>query len=387
MKKENNKKVKSADQLVWNTLFWRPLGNIHLIQIVGQYPYQAYLHGNNSTLVCYKGAEELSLSNQVSGLKIKYLDRKYGPLLDSFLYIIKNARKIDILQCFHIYDYNLVSIVLYKLINPKGKVWLESDIDRNVIGYKKNLMHGSFVKRLKFISEYFSVRFCDLITAPSTVYVNELKSIYRLSGKKVKYSPYGFKDSDKAFDLHHKQKEFIFIGRLGTEQKNAELLVNAFYQTMREHDWKLTLIGSSTEQFLDFLSKKKEEFHDAESRCSYKGVILDREVIMQELARAQIFVLPSRWESSGIVLYEALSQGCYIIGSDGIPAFPDIVPNEEMGCSFRNNSIKSLGAALTNSIHSQYLAPEYCEKRALYARQHFTYTQIMEKVYKYLGVH
>ncbi len=76
-----------------------------------------------------------------------------------------------------------------------------------------------------------------------------------------------------------------------------------------------------------------------------------------------------------------------MIGSDGMPACPDIVPIEEMGCTFRNNSIKSLGAALTNSSHSQYLAPEYCEKRALYARQHFTYASIMEKDYKYLEVY
>ena len=47
---------------------------------------------------------------------------------------------------------------------------------------------------------------------------------------------------------------------------------------------------------------------------------------LEELYRkAAVFALPSRWESFGIVLAEALFEGCYLVGSDCIPPLNDLI--------------------------------------------------------------
>ena len=106
--------------------------NVHLNKDVGQIPYQMYKNFNwNSSILTYKNQEEyLALNNEVKGLNLIFLPKlKLGRYsLSVILYLIKNAKTIDVLHTFHHKEKSYLYLILYKLINPKGFAYLKSDI-------------------------------------------------------------------------------------------------------------------------------------------------------------------------------------------------------------------------------------------------------------------
>lgn len=68
--------------------------------------------------------------------------------------------------------------------------------------------------------------------------------------------------------------------------------------------------------FEKYMERWFERFPDMRSRVKLAGSITDRKKIMALYREAKIFVLPSRWESYGIVLMEAGLAGDFLICSD-----------------------------------------------------------------------
>lgn len=367
---------------VWRTLLL-DFRNIDIIKNVGQFSYNAYLKGYDAGIISYDN-EKLPLLKRVSGLKIDYVQKKYGQIVDAVCYMLKNGRTIDILHTYHIKQKTLIPILVYKIINPNGKVWL--DLDWNV-AWAKNyeaLKNGTISERIRFgFQKFVLCKCCTLVSSPATPLVEMAKQIYDLPKEKVGYVPCGYLDTEVSIDYGEKENIFLCVGRLGAAQKNVELLINAFCNVYNKQNWKLVLIGPADKKFLNFLGRKKKE-NDIENRISYIGEILDREELAKWYAKSKVFVLPSRFESFGIVLCEAMAQGCYLVASDGIISWKDISDdNIENGMSFKNNSIKDLSRALMEVIASPYL--EYTEKRKQYVRK-FIYADIINDVFKKLGI-
>ncbi|MBV9672274.1 MAG: glycosyltransferase family 4 protein [Verrucomicrobia bacterium] len=112
----------------------------------------------------------------------------------------------------------------------------------------------------------------------------------------------------------------IFVGRLNP-QKNLNHLVQVLAH-LKDLQWDLDVIGDGEERSgltLQF------EAADLSSRVRFKGW-LDRDLVNQHLASADIFLMPSRVEGLSVAVLEALKYGLAIVCSD-IPALRECVTN------------------------------------------------------------
>ena len=104
------------------------------------------------------------------------------------------------------------------------------------------------------------------------------------------------------------RKHLLTVGRL-TAQKDHRTLINAFNLVAAEFpEWDLRIVGEG-----ELESALKEQIIDLglEARVMLPGAIAE---IEREYAGAQIFVMPSLYESFGLVTAEALAHGLPAIG-------------------------------------------------------------------------
>ena len=158
----------------------------------------------------------------------------------------------------------------------------------------------------------------------------------------------------KSFSLEEKEfknKENIFItvGRLGTPQKNTEMILEALNK-VKMKDWKFYLIGPIEEP----LKKNIDEFYrlNPEKRESviFLGPIYNKKALWEYYNRAKVFVFTSRWESYGLVLNEANRFRNYIL-STPVGAYYDITDNEKYGRSLKQEDSNYLAQQMQQIIN------------------------------------
>ena len=101
-------------------------------------------------------------------------------------------------------------------------------------------------------------------------------------------------------------------GRLdGWHVKGFDLLMKAWKEISPKHpDWKLRLVGQGTEHTKEYLINLAKPYADSIEFVPYTPNI------QEEYKNASIFVLSSRYEGWGLVMIEAMSQGCAVIACD-----------------------------------------------------------------------
>lgn len=120
------------------------------------------------------------------------------------------------------------------------------------------------------------------------------------------------------------QKRLIFVGNLEpTEHKGFPTLLNALIRLgERRRDWCLDVVGEGSE---------REEY---ERRVANAGLPVSivfygaqrKQEIAEMMRHSDIFVLPSRMETFGCVLAEALASGLPIV-STSVGSVPGLVPS------------------------------------------------------------
>lgn len=347
--------------------------NVHLTKDVGMIPYIMHQYfGYEGYVSCYKNGEYGHLNGVVSGLKIDYIAKITGnAFLDGCLYLAKNARNIDVLQIFHASQRSLAWAYLYRLFKKNGKVYLKLDahesIKRNVFNYN----FKSFLKKVMF-------RKCTLIST-------ETKDIHQFLNDhwpfKVEYIPNGFFDDGKRVDADFEEKENIIstVGRIGTEQKATEILMEGFRLASDQiPDWKLKIIGPIKEEFKPFIAEFFSKYPETKDKIIFTGSIEDRKTIDTEYRKTKIFCLSSRWEGFPLVFLEAVKAGCYIISTD-MPSSRDITDNGLYGALFEIDNPVNLSELLVKHCSNEKLN-EMCSGIQEYAYRDFYWPEICKKI-------
>lgn len=138
----------------------------------------------------------------------------------------------------------------------------------------------------------------------------------------------------KKYHIGGDSKYIVYIGRLDLV-KGADILVRAFNK-LCQTKYKLIIVGDGSE--CSSLKKISTE------NIIFAGKILDASFVLDI---ADICVVPSRFESFGLVLLEAINAKCRIIASD-IPSFREILRNENY--LFDNESVISLSEKISDYI-------------------------------------
>ncbi len=338
-----NRECMSAG-LKFVTLFSK-FRNVGVCKDVGMIPevlMQSY--GYLSTIACYDIGEKYPDRDKFfPKLKISFIPKGRSQFLDELRYIKKNGYKIDVLNMYHMTFWHLLCLNFYKIINPNGIAYLKLDLDiPGCIQHEKMSSWKKCVIRLLH-------RKVDIVTAESRLICNKY---YEIFGVKPQYLPNGFyRFSNVDVQNMEKQKIILTVGRLGTEQKATEILLEAFSEiALRYADWKLVCVGSIEETFIPLLNKFKKIHENLKDRIVFLGVIDDKEALSQLYSEAAIFVLSSRWEGCPITVGEAISNGCYLVVTDAVHSFDEYTKCGEFGAKAKIDDVGDLARALSEGI-------------------------------------
>ncbi|MFP3096660.1 glycosyltransferase family 4 protein [Kluyvera sichuanensis] len=150
-------------------------------------------------------------------------------------------------------------------------------------------------------------------------------------------------------------KIVLAIGRL-SYQKGFDLLLEAWARANTD-GWFLRIIGDGEEKdnLINQASKLKIE--------NYEIIPFQNEIEMQ-YAKAEIFILSSRFEGLGMVLVEALSHGLACISFD-CPAGPKTIINNGNGILVPVGNIDELASSISYLMNNDNVRNEMKEKGIL----------------------
>ena len=104
------------------------ISDVHLNKDVGLIPYGMHkFRGYDSFVATYINGDYPNLKYTL-GLRLEEVPKISGDYAkDSRAWLRKNAKRIDVLNVYHMNTRTLITVLIYKLFNPKGRVYLKCD--------------------------------------------------------------------------------------------------------------------------------------------------------------------------------------------------------------------------------------------------------------------
>lgn len=181
-----------------------------------------------------------------------------------------------------------------------------------------------------------------------------------------------------------RQKKILAVGRVDAWHcKGFDLLIKAWIQIERLYpEWVLEIAG-------EYTSKKELDklIADAgiENRVVFSGFHFD---VGQLYQSAEVFVLSSRYEGFGMVLLEAMSQGCACIACDYKGRQKEIITDDSLGLVIKPDDEQFIAIAIRRMIDDETYRKEV-QKNAPGRAKDFSpeniYVQWLE-IFKGLGL-
>ncbi len=303
------------------TLLFYYFETIHIgkdVFIVPEYLAKQYNCNLNIVTACSPSIKDIDSIGDVQITKITELlevknNKKFTKR--AIIYLFKNARNIDFLVCFHTSRYSRILTCIYKMLNPRGLVYVKAD------GGQDLLINSSRINNI--LSCFFLKKVNTLSIENENIY-REVIKVYPQFSEKILKIPNGFdslklKNTDiKIKTLDEKENLIITVGRLGSYHKNTEFILEAL-KRVEFNNWKCVLIGPIEKEEQDF-QKKIDVFFiqnpHLKDKVIFTGSIENKEILWEYYNKAKVFILSSRQEGYALVLSEAYYFSNYIISTD-----------------------------------------------------------------------
>ena len=162
------------------------------------------------------------------------------------------------------------------------------------------------MSRYLYYKKWILDRFFDGVTVLTQADANFIGS--RLKGVKVMYNPLFLKPVS---EIPKKENVILAVGRLDAWYiKGFDILIKSWIKIASKYpDWKLRIIGSGNERSKAYLVG----LADCSDQIEFSDYTIN---IVEEYRKAAIYCLSSRYEGWGLVMVEAMSQGCATIACD-----------------------------------------------------------------------
>lgn len=296
----------------WVTIFERA-NDVHKFKDVGIIPSIIKDKEPDFTVELWS-YNELNIDN-VKTIKIKGTWRKPFISLSIIFQILLNAKRIDVLNVYHLRYYSLIYSFIYKIRNRRGFVYLKSDMSRSE--YLNSSVCSEEKNKLKSFFIYYVYKFLlinvDLVSVEN---VNLLHLFKRNSKfKNVILIRNGVRPSfTKSYlnDIKPNELNILTVGRIGTYQKNNELLIEALKglkSANLSRDWLCLLAGPV-----------EKEISGIAGKTMFLGNVSNSDDLKKIYEKSDVFILTSRFEGFPISLIEAgytycipiVSHYCYL---------------------------------------------------------------------------
>lgn len=149
-------------------------------------------------------------------------------------------------------------------------------------------------------------------------------------------------------NLPVKDKIVLAAGRIDDwHYKGFDILLKAWGTIAKQYsDWTLEIAGEGKKEDLELLQNivRKSNVENQVKFLGYQKNIVDR------YKHSAIFVLSSRYEGFGLVLIEAMSQGCACVACDFKGRQREIIRNDSEGLICVPNDVDALALAIKKMI-------------------------------------
>jgi len=178
----------------------------------------------------------------------------------------------------------------------------------------------------------------DAITAPSLKVADEIRSLCRLNGKAVQIIPYPVEtDRFKPVPKDGSRKSVLFVGRV-EKRKGADVLLRAIPQVLEKHpDCEFLFVG----QVSDELSELVKAAPPAARFLPFKP----RPELVALYQQASVCAIPSLWDNSPNVVYEAMACGAAVVATR-VGGIPELIADGDTGLLVSPRDERALAAAI-----------------------------------------
>jgi len=227
-----------------------------------------------------------------------------------------------------------------------------------------------------FLQKYFFGRSNYIITLNKEMYAN-LSQKYNCM-----FIPNGIElNKYKNTIIVSKEKKIMYGGRF-VENKGIQYLIHAYNKLSEEkkNEYKLLLVGEG-EYKNKIISLVKQL--SLEKHIEIKGW-LDSDAFIEQIKSCEIFVLPSLYETFGIVLIEAMALKKIVIASN-VSGPKTVIKNGYNGFLFNKGDISSLYRILKKVTTENSKLNEIKENAYKTVIEYFTFNKVAEKYIKLLN--
>ena len=218
------------------------------------------------------------------------------------------------------------------------------------------------------LSMYRHYKFITVLTDADKKYVENLGYNVYVLPNPLAFAP--------LTEIPNKEHVILAAGRLDAWHiKGFDILLKAWSQIAGKHpSWRLHIAGAGSKKNLQYLSNvaRKCNIDEQTSFLGFQSNVLDN------YRRASIFVLSSRYEGFGMVLIEAMSQGCAPIACDFKGRQRDIIRTDEEGIICPVDNVDVLAKAINRMIENdEYRFHVQCN--AIERSKHYSLDNIMNR--------
>lgn len=376
------------------TMFWYDdAGEVHLYKDVGGIPYAlakycgwkatfAYNDANgvihNEDYERYVKLDRIRFPKILEKLKLRYI--KYFQVIK---YVYFNAPKYDVINFYHCHRFINFLCWLAKKRNPDIITYVKLDMGK--AGLKKEIEQQKCNGGAKRWEN------TDLFTVETKKYVEPLNDLNKFKNK-VKYLPNGFFSDLADIDLSKIKKEKIIlaVGRIGDKSKNIELFIEALTKIDIHllKDWKIYLVGSITNEFLIWMNNKIKNHTLLNEKIIITGHIYNKALLYDIYSKSSIFVMPSKSESWGLAITEAMYFSNYVIATNCCDAFKEMLynENEKYGCIVENENIDAFKSALIYGISNINNNLDSAKQGSVFVNKNFNWNLIAHRLEDYFKI-
>lgn len=206
---------------------------------------------------------------------------------------------------------------------------VQMEIDRTRSNWKKCLLR---LKKMIFkeITSYgmrYNYNNSDMYMILSVSFIDMFKKFAKVKNPKhlvVQTNPVTIDTQKFVYDKEKKIKEILYVGRIDTQQKRVDRVIDTWEKLYEKHpDWQLTIIGDGDgREVLEHIITEKQI-----QRVNFEGFCNP----LEYYKRASLLLLTSEYEGFPLVLVECMSFGVIPVVYNSYPAVKDIIKNDING--------------------------------------------------------
>ncbi len=312
-----------------------------------------------------------------------------------FRFFMTRGKQFDVVNFYHDAVKDLFYALVYKLFNPRGKVWFKLDMSHLELQYiaanRQRFLPG-LARRLKYQLSRVAV---DLYTTETSQVFRALADDYYYKGRlrQIRNGIVCPEETDIERLMNGKENIILTVGNLGAAAKNNELLIDAvaLLDPTLVNGWQVYLVGPlvnadfyetgfrESDHFRKYVNTVIERHPHLAETFVFTGNISDRSRLDDIYGKARIFCLTSRYESFGFVLPEAMFSGAYVIASD-LPPMRDLTDNGRLGALFPVGCAQKLAALLTEALSGRVDLETQGKAAHLFIMEKFNWRNIVREI-------